>query len=122
MCKHKFAFLSKQRIHNKAEFALIFKQGKCFTEGCFVLHALNKKTHTPRLGIVLSKRYVSLAVKRNYIRRMIRERFRLMQHQLNGLDVVISLRSSIGKIIKKEQALCIEKLFSQLVRYCDGAS
>lgn len=46
----------------------------------------------PRLGIVVAKRNVKLAVKRNKLKRMIRESFRLQQQLLMGLDVVVVVK------------------------------
>jgi len=43
----------------------------------------------PRLGIVVSKKTVRRAVARNYMRRVLREWFRLNREKLGGLDVVV---------------------------------
>lgn len=115
-------FVSKQRVRRASEFSVIFKKGKSFTEGCFVCHALKTERDYARLGIVINKRHAHLATTRNHIRRLIRERFRLLQHQLTGFDVVISLRSSLDKNTVEEKAQCIEKLFSQLLMHCGGVS
>lgn len=116
-----FRFLSKQRIRHAKEFSEIFKRGKSFTEGCFVCHALKTERDHARLGIVINKRHAQLATTRNHMRRLIRERFRFLQHQLTGFDVVISLRSSLDKNTVEEKVQCIEKLFSQLLIHCGGA-
>lgn len=100
----------------------MFKQGKRFFEGCFACHVLKTDRGYARLGVVTNKRNCRLATDRNRIRRQIRERFRLMQHQLAGMDVVIALKSSAEKITDQEQAQCIEKLFSQLVAHLSGDS
>lgn len=50
-----------------------------------------------RLGIVVAKRNVKLAVDRNKLKRFVRESFRQQQQQLSGLDIVV--------IIKKDFAL-----------------
>lgn len=46
-----------------------------------------------RLGIVISKQHVKLAVQRNNRRRIIRESFRQHKQALKGLDIVILIRS-----------------------------
>lgn len=110
-----FGFLSKQRIRRAAEFQIVFKQGKRLFEACFVCHFLKTERDYARLGVVTNKRNCRHATDRNRIRRQIRERFRLLQHQLIGMDLVVALKSSVEKITDQEQAQCIEKLFSQLV-------
>lgn len=45
-----------------------------------------------RLGLVVAKKNLKRAVDRNRFKRLVRERFRHMQHQLSGLDIVILAR------------------------------
>ena len=117
-----FGFLLKQRICRAAEFQIVFKQGKRLFEACFICHVLKTDRDYARLGVITNKKNCRLATDRNRIRRQIRERFRLNQHQLAGMDVVIALKSSVEKITDQEQAQCIEKLLSQLVVRCGGFS
>lgn len=49
-----------------------------------------------RLGLVVAKRNVKLAVARNKLKRLIRESFRRQQVQLNGLDVVVVVKKDFG--------------------------
>ncbi len=46
-----------------------------------------------RLGLVVAKRLLSRAVDRNRTKRVLREVFRLTQHELDGLDVVVRLKA-----------------------------
>lgn len=47
-----------------------------------------------RLGIVVAKKNVRLAVARNKIKRVLRETFRQQQQLLNGLDVVVVVKKN----------------------------
>ena len=47
-----------------------------------------------RLGIVVAKRNVRLAVARNRIKRLVRETFRHQQQRLNGLDIVVVVKKN----------------------------
>ena len=49
-------------------------------------------TPEARLGIVVAKRCVHLAVDRNKIKRLIRELFRQQHQQMQGLDVVVVVK------------------------------
>lgn len=51
----------------------------------------------PRLGLVIAKRHVKLAVQRNRVKRIIRESFRQHQHELNGVDIVVLIRPGIDQ-------------------------
>lgn len=69
-----------------------------------------------RLGLVVSKKNVKLAVNRNKVKRVIRESFRHCQVNLNSLDVVVIAKQGIGlktKIALREQ---LDKLWSKLIK------
>lgn len=50
-----------------------------------------------RLGLVVAKRVIRQAVHRNRIKRVIRESFRVHQHLLVGLDLVVLVRSELSE-------------------------
>jgi ribonuclease P protein component len=117
-----FSFLSRQRIRTAVEFTRVLKQGKRLNQGCFSCCFLKNEKNDARLGIMVSKKNAALATRRNAIKRLIREQFRHDQRYLVGVDVVVLLKSPIIQISEQEQAQCIEKLFSELVKHCSGAS
>ena len=45
----------------------------------------------PRLGLVIAKRFLPLAVQRNRVKRLIREQFRLAQTDLPPVDIIVRL-------------------------------
>jgi len=55
-------------------------------------------TALPRLGLVIGKKNVKLAVQRNRIKRQIREFFRIHQSTFTGLDLVFIARKGLDKI------------------------
>jgi len=59
--------------------------------GPVVVHALANGLGHPRLGLSIGRK-VGMAVRRNRIKRWIRETFRLMQHELACADLVVSVR------------------------------
>ena len=48
-----------------------------------------------RLGLVVSKKNVKLAVDRNRFKRLVRESVRLRQDQLPGVDIVVLARRGV---------------------------
>ena len=69
----------------------------------------------PRLGLVVGKKTAKLAVDRNYMKRVLRELFRLNQHHLPSLDLVVQVQKKFQKTefyqIKQE----FEKLAQKLI-------
>lgn len=49
----------------------------------------------PRLGLVVSKKNVKLAVDRNRFKRLVRESVRLRQDQLPAVDIVVLARRGV---------------------------
>jgi ribonuclease P protein component len=68
----------------------------------------------PRLGFVISKKNVRRAVKRNHVRRIIRESFRLNQHKLPPVDMIILARPGLGDMSASDLHRLAEKCWSRL--------
>ena len=49
----------------------------------------------PRLGIIVAKKNARRAVDRNRLKRIIREQYRLLQHQLANLDMIVLARPGL---------------------------
>lgn len=62
-----------------------------------------------RLGIVVAKRNVKLAVARNRIKRLVRETFRQQQQRLNGLDIVVVIKKNF--ILDQNDAGVLPNIF-----------
>lgn len=58
-----------------------------------MVYALSNRRHLARLGIIVGKRTVPHAVRRNALKRLVREAFRLRQRELAGLDVLVRIRT-----------------------------
>lgn len=84
----------QERLTRKREFDRVFREGRSFRFSTIVVKAaLNGLAH-PRLGISIGRR-VGGAVRRNRIKRLIRESFRLnKQHLSVACDVVVIPRAA----------------------------
>ena len=65
----------------------------CIGDGLFALTVILNQLGAPRLGLAVAVRAAGNAVVRNRIRRTIRESFRLHQHALPAVDIVVSARA-----------------------------
>lgn len=69
---------------------------------------------TARLGIVVPKRLVKAAVRRNLIKRLGREQFRLLLPQLPSRDLILRLAVKPGAVDRKALAEEIRRLLLKL--------
>lgn len=56
----------------------------------------------PRLGMVIAKRFIKAAVKRNRLKRLIRDAFRRMKAEIGAFDLVVLINKT--DLVKKEEA------------------
>jgi ribonuclease P protein component len=81
-----------------------------------LLLAIDNKRPEPRLGLVVAKKNVRLAVQRNRAKRLVRESFRHHQQLLDGLDIVILARRDLDKLENSALTSCLESLWQDLIR------
>ncbi len=85
------------RLKQGRDFARVKAQGKRLVCGCLIANWLELPPGLPlRLGVITSRK-VGEAVARNRARRLLREAFRLHQHDLRcPVDLVLVARNSIS--------------------------
>ena len=69
------------------------RKGKRLGDALFAVSYVANDVGHPRLGMAISARAIRSAVHRNRIRRIVRETFRMCQHELPAVDLFISVRS-----------------------------
>ncbi|MGY5451460.1 ribonuclease P protein component [Agarivorans sp. MS3-6] len=83
-----------------------------------ILAKTNTLSH-PRLGLAVSKKSIKLAVGRNRVKRLARESFRLHQHQLPAVDIVVISKNGISDLSNQELIKLLEKSWRRLTRRCE---
>ena len=74
-------------------FERVARKGKRFGSGFIQLRFLKNNLGFNRTGFVIPKKAVRLAVDRNRIRRLLKESFRTMSHDVeSGYDIVVFVR------------------------------
>ena len=86
------SFTPAQRLHNKADFDRVYRDARRFADALFAIFVRGNGGTTPRLGLSIAARIVGNAVRRNHVKRLIRESFRQHQHELPAVDIVVNAR------------------------------
>lgn len=83
-----FRFTKAERLTKKKEFEKVFNEGKEFKSNRIIFYVAANNFQHSRLGLVVSKK-MGNAVRRNRIKRLFREAFRLNKHLLTAhVDIV----------------------------------
>jgi|TARA_B110000503_G_scaffold31186_1_gene50360 ribonuclease P protein component len=69
----------------------------------FLLLARPNQLLNSRLGMVVAKKNIRFSVDRNRVKRVVRDSFRLMQHNLTPIDVVFLVRRGMDKLSSRNQ-------------------
>lgn len=98
------------------EYRQVFNGGQRFVDDCFLVLARPNSLAIARLGLAVSKKNNRRAVDRNRVKRVIRESFRIHQHQLSGFDLVVVTRQGICRADNND---CFESLRLHWQRVAD---
>lgn len=103
------------RLLQASDYQAVFERSrlKVSTPEILFLALPNDHQH-PRLGLVIAKKNVRLAVQRNRIKRIVRETFRQQQHHLNGLDVIVLARRGLDTMENHQLHDMCNQLWLQL--------
>ena len=88
-CYHK-----RQRLTKADEFSSVFSLRHILHSQYFQVFIRPNGLDRARLGLVVAKSVARYAVRRNYIKRVIREYFRLHAKEVDGFDIVVRVKQS----------------------------
>jgi ribonuclease P protein component len=108
-----FGYPKSKRLLKSTNIHTVMKKGVRLKGSFFDLRSIKNEEGHPRLGIVIGKRNVRLAVDRNSAKRLIREFFRIQQAKIEAVDVVV-VANKTAKTSKRDMHQCLESLFSRL--------
>jgi ribonuclease P protein component len=102
-----------ERITNHSRYRIIYQQGVWRSSQHFTIIACSNFQGARRLGLTVTKK-VGNAVKRNRIKRLIREFFRLNKSLFPaGYDVVIMVRRNMPPLTYLEACKELTEFFTQ---------
>ena len=105
-----FTFRPQHRLRLPSQFSAVYEAKARESRGPLTVYALPNDLGHPRLGMSVSRK-VGTAVRRNRIRRLVRESFRLLQHDFpRGYDLVVVVRPHEPLILAEYQKLLMATL------------
>jgi ribonuclease P protein component len=110
-----FGFPKTSRLLNAADYKAVFSNAQLKVSCRHFLVLANRNTRSrARLGLVIAKKNVALAVQRNRIKRQLRNTFRHKAELLDKLDLVVLARKGADTLDNKELKGAIDSLWQDL--------
>ncbi|UCB56356.1 MAG: ribonuclease P protein component [Thiotrichales bacterium] len=108
----------RARLLNASEFNRVFDEAVRSSDQYFTVLARLNNIDSPRLGLAISKKRARLAVTRNRLKRIIRENFRLNQHELCTADYIVLAGPKGGSASNSQLSRSLEKHWQKLKKLC----
>ncbi|PZN32706.1 MAG: ribonuclease P protein component [Proteobacteria bacterium] len=112
------SFTAAQRLRNKSEFDRVYREARRFSDARFAVFVRPNGGTAPRLGLSIAARVIGGAVKRNRLKRLIRESFRQHQHELPAVDIVVNARAGARDADNPAIARSLERHWRSIARQC----
>jgi ribonuclease P protein component len=113
-----FQFKDKSRLSKSIEFKRAFGEGRRLRGRMFGIYYVKNHGSCARVGLAIPKKNIRYAVNRNYIKRIVREGFRLNQSKLCGYDIVVVAINKPGNLTKKCLRTQLDSLWQQVSVAC----
>lgn len=86
-----------QRLHQESDIAVIFAKIKPQYLDNFQIYCFKNSLHNNRVGVIIAKKHIPLAVDRNRLKRQIRELCRRnLITKSNKYDILVLVRAKIN--------------------------
>ncbi|MCK9230575.1 MAG: ribonuclease P protein component [Syntrophales bacterium] len=108
-----FSIRRNEKIRTRSDFQAVYKKGKRIHSKSFIVLLSRNDKGTARFGITVGKK-VGNAVRRNRIKRLVREFFRLNRDRFpESTDVVVIARKDLSLTGYREVASELGRIFKQ---------
>lgn len=117
------SFGKARRLLNANDYSRVFDGAEARASHKHLL-LLARSNHEPghRLGLVIAKKNVRLAVQRNRIKRIAREVFRTLPPSTPALDVVLLARRGLDQLDNAELSTILRQQWQKLIRHAPQPS
>ncbi len=114
----RFGFTKQQRLLTSNDFRRVL-QARCAQRGpFFTVYIANNTLGYPRLGVSISRKVARAAVRRNAIRRQVRESFRHAQHRLSAQDLFVVANPRAVRESNLSLRRSLERHWQDVIKLC----
>lgn len=111
-------FPKASRLLTARDYSRVFDNAEArASHRCLLLLATHNDGPSDRLGLVIAKKNVRLAVQRNRIKRIAREFFRTLPASQSPMDVVLLTRRGIDQLDNRELSTILLQQWRKLTRH-----
>lgn len=112
-----FRFSKSLRLLEAADFQQVFDDAPFrASHQHFLILARTNQLVIGRLGLVIAKKHLRLAVERNRFKRLIRESFRTRQNAFAGLDVIVLSRKGLENMGNAEFSQQLDQQWQRIFK------
>lgn len=112
------SFQQHQRLISKADFSRIFENNQRSSDRLFAVLGKNNDLGYARLGMAISIKLAGNAVRRNRLKRTIRESFRQASNALPAIDFVVISRADAARADRGKLRHSLDRHWQRVSKKC----
>lgn len=115
-----FKFRKHQRIKSPAEFKQVYNNKQWGNTRLLTFNALSTastESKPNQFGVTVSKKVSKLAVRRNTLKRLVREFYRQHQHQILDTQLVITVKPAARTVSNQDLVEDLQELWVKLKKW-----
>lgn len=112
----------EKRLRSKLQFDAIYASGRRIDDRFFGLRVMPNGLAHPRIGLAVAVKTAGTGAERNRLRRIVRESFRLAQHTLPAVDIVVGAKNPTREAPSANLRASLATLWQRVATACASSS
>ena len=115
-------FGAELRLRSKLQFDSVYAGGRRIDDRFFALRVKANGLPHARVGLAVAVKTAGSGVARNRLRRLVRESFRLAQHELPAVDIVVAAKFPAREVPAATLRDSLATLWKRVISSCASSS